>query len=129
MPKHLSWGNVINTFVENLHVPKALDIFSCLCSENCGFFKNPAIVCEYVLVLIPGVGYEAASDGPQQPTGPCLVLCPGGMVPAANSLHLESEDSREGVDMPEPLEMGAAALPATLDCWLEIGLLPRNSYP
>ena len=27
-----------------------------------GFFKNPVVLCEYVFVLIPSVGYEAASD-------------------------------------------------------------------
>ena len=32
------------------------------CSENFGFFKNPLVLCEYVFVLISGVGYGTASD-------------------------------------------------------------------
>ena len=41
-----------------------LDMSSC--SEKIGFFKNPVMLCEYDYVnLIPGVGYEAASDCPQ----------------------------------------------------------------
>ena len=36
--------------------------------------KNPEISWEYVFLLIPGVGYGAASDCPQQETMICLVL-------------------------------------------------------
>jgi hypothetical protein len=32
------------------------------------------MLCEYVSVLIPGVGYGAASDPPQQLTMICLML-------------------------------------------------------
>ena len=45
-----------------------------LCSKHLGFFKNIEMVQEYVFVLIPGVGYGAASDCPQQLTMICLVL-------------------------------------------------------
>lgn len=31
------------------------------CGENSGFFKNPIVLCEYVFVFIPGMGYWAAS--------------------------------------------------------------------
>ena len=35
-----------------------------LCSKHLGFFKNIEMLWEYVFVLIPGVGYGAASDCP-----------------------------------------------------------------
>jgi hypothetical protein len=35
--------------------------------------KSTEMLCEYVFVLIPGVGYGAASDCPQQLTIICLV--------------------------------------------------------
>jgi hypothetical protein len=34
------------------------------CSENFGFFKNTVMLCDYAFVLIPGVGFGAASDCP-----------------------------------------------------------------
>jgi hypothetical protein len=34
-------------------------------SENFAFFENTKLLCKYVFVWIPGVGYEAASDFPQ----------------------------------------------------------------
>jgi hypothetical protein len=43
------------------------------CSGNLGFFEKK-IVWEYVFILIPGVGYGAASDIPQQLTIICIVL-------------------------------------------------------
>jgi hypothetical protein len=43
------------------------------CSENFGFFKNPLVLCEYVFVLISGVGYGASSVCPQPLT--TVVLC------------------------------------------------------
>jgi hypothetical protein len=36
--------------------------------------ENTEILWEYVFILIPGVGYGAASDCPQQLTMICLVL-------------------------------------------------------
>jgi hypothetical protein len=50
--------------------------FSCtyVCSENIGFLKKKTVVlCEHVFVLIPGVGYGAASGCPQPLT--VIVSC------------------------------------------------------
>lgn len=43
-----------------------------LCRENFRLFKNTETL--HVFVLIPDVGYEAASDFPQQLTVICLML-------------------------------------------------------
>lgn len=37
----------------------------CRCSENSDLFENPVTLSEYVFVLMPGVGYGAASVCPQ----------------------------------------------------------------
>jgi hypothetical protein len=34
-------------------------------SENFGFFKNLVMLCDFVFVLIPSMGYGAALDCPQ----------------------------------------------------------------
>ena len=47
--------------------------YSPSCSENFGFFKNPDMLCDDVIVLIPGVGYGAPSDCLQLLT--VIVLC------------------------------------------------------
>ena len=43
------------------------------CSENFGLFKSPVMICEYVFVLIQGVGYGALSSCPQPLT--VIVSC------------------------------------------------------
>jgi hypothetical protein len=69
-------------------------LMQALCGENFGFLKNPVMLCVYVLVLIPGVGYGAASGCPHPLT--VIVLCSRSVIfffffffwPAADSLHL-----------------------------------------
>jgi hypothetical protein len=98
--------------------------------RNFGFLKNPIMLCEYVFVLIPDVGYGAASDCPHHLTVICLLLWQGCDSACWKEFIFGILGSHErALKRPEPWEAPEDAIAVVCQEVVNKEIRRRNWYP